>query len=65
LHGVAQTLFREDRQIEHIIRVLKEGGLPPVPALRDMMRQVRHHHPSETRHTLILPHNMAIDNMPL
>jgi hypothetical protein len=42
--------------VERIIAVLEKNLLPPVAALRDMMRQTKHHNAGEEGHEQILVH---------
>ena len=45
-----QRLLGQQVEVDLMVAILKEDGLAPVAALRDMMRKPRNHDPRQTRH---------------
>ena len=46
----APRRLADQTTVEPIIRGAKEHRLAPIAALGDVVRQARHHHPSDPRH---------------
>lgn len=45
-----QSLFGEQIEVDFVVAIVKEDGLAPVAALRDMVRKPRYDDASESRH---------------
>jgi len=44
------AMLRQQAKIHHAVGLVKEDGLLPVPALRDVMPASRHHHARHSSH---------------
>jgi hypothetical protein len=52
-HVESLAPFLEEQEIEGIVGIAEKCGLPSIASLRDVVRYIRHNHPSQSSHVLL------------